>query len=64
MKKQRRRGVRKVPWKKLRRKGVVTSFLEQATPLALFDQRRLVELGWNPCEAAVEAWLTMEAGGE
>ena len=54
--------IKKTPWKRRPNESRVAAFLRQAPPVVQADQRRLVGLGWKPLEAAVEAWLTMEAG--
>ena len=54
--------IKKTPWKKQGNESRMAAFLRQAPAEVRADQQRLVENGWKPLEAAVEAWLTMEAG--
>lgn len=60
-KRARKKGVRNVPWSKKKGESRMSAFLRQAAPLTVKDMQQLVQKGWQPVEAAVEAWLTQEA---
>lgn len=62
MKRKKTAEIKKVPWKRGKDESKIAAFVRQAPPVVLADQRRLVKQGWKPLEAALEAWLTMEAG--
>lgn len=57
--KKRRQSREPCPWGKRKTETSMGAFRRKATPLMLKDQARLVELGWKPLEAAIEAWETM-----
>lgn len=61
-KKRRAAKMKKLPWQVKKGEGSVVAFLRQAEPVTIQDYRNLLRLGYKPIEAAMEAWLTQEAG--
>ena len=52
----------KVPWLIKKNQSSLAAFYQQATEMAKRDQDSLIQRGWAPLEAAIEAWETMQAG--
>lgn len=57
-----KRKIRNLPWGRKKHESAMKAFSRQARSVTQADQKRLVAQGWKPIEAAVEAWLTQEAG--